>query len=500
MFGKWKEHFTTGYEQLQDNFSSFNDTLAAFSLDRLHDEESQINDTQAKQGKVEQLEDFHQEENTRNFRSLTSASNGKRNTQEQNRIKTTRNEINGRGGKLEQQNLKYEERQYSSEKEANDVYRIDQKSNHRSISKGQGIEMESNLSCNPNHIKDMNGINMYHRNSRAIDSLLISNESDYKQVHRIENSDVGNSERKKVKIDNKINDGYRTEEKKKALPFLISTGPPQRTTIVISKDQQNIDISKNSSQYLFNCQHDDIDPEPESKHSSRFSEDEEEGDDISNYWTFNLIDRTKNVLLDNVRSISESFPYSQINFSTRTKGSALTKETKRKERQRPYPRYQKRYSGGEKKESDIQRDNEIQDGQLAEEGLTIMSSNISYQDSSCVTKTLDDIFTPEEQEELLKFKQLSSRNKAPIPIMKVPGHPKKGMFSSLVYFLSYLTCSLFKLVRSICNYLSKCPLRDAFSSLARILNQRLPTPEKKLNVILIAMLLIVSYGLYRKYG
>ena len=487
MFGKWKEQFTLGYEQLQDNFSTVGDTFAAFSLDRLQDEEPPVYDILAKQQKVQEEKSFPKEENSVKGHVVSSKANEKWNIQDNDNPSAKINEGN-KIGNLEQESFKHEEKRNLKERGTNEVYSMGLKSNDENILNDHQISRESCLSSKTSHINNTNGINMYRRNSRAVDSVLISNVSSKKPKKGTDKAHVVNIRESENTINNNSDSGYRMNEKESSLT--------QSGATKTSNDPQNREISKGSSVFSLDGHYNnDLDLEPESKHNSHFSEDEEEGDDISNYWTFNLIDRTKNVMLDNVRSVSENFQQKvNLNFSTGTMGSTSMKENKRKDRQNSHLRYQTRYAG-EKKEVDIGKDSQIQEGQMAEEGLAIMSSNINYQGSSCVTKTLDDVLTAEEHQELSKFKQLSSKNKMPISI-----RTSRGIFSTLIYFVSYLICSLFKTVTIICGYLLECRLQNIFSDLTQIVNQQLSTPEKKLNVILIAMLIIVSYGMYRKFN
>ena len=117
-----------------------------------------------------------------------------------------------------------------------------------------------------------------------------------------------------------------------------------------------------------------------------------------------------------------------------------------------------------------------------------------------MTKSLDDIFTAEEHEELSKFKKMSSTGKRRIPIMEGYAHSEEGIVSGLINLVRFGIGSLFQTIILIGGYLFQCHLQDAILDLVRALNQRLSTPEKKLNVVLIAMLVIVSCGMYRKYG
>ena len=80
MFGNWKDQISAGYEQLQENFSSVGDTLAAFSLDRLQDEEPPIYDIVAHQ---EQKNQIQKQENHFHGGLMSSKVNEQWNTQEE---------------------------------------------------------------------------------------------------------------------------------------------------------------------------------------------------------------------------------------------------------------------------------------------------------------------------------------------------------------------------------------------------------------------------------
>lgn len=482
MFGNWKDQISAGYEQLQENFSSVGDTLAAFSLDRLQDEEPPIYDIVAHQ---EQKNQIQKQENHFHSELMSSKVNEKWNTQEEEKKNETMIETNNRET-LGSEILSYGEKGNPKRIDVKHNHIPDKRSDGYHSQNGNEIDLESYLSKKTSQSNSSKLANMYHRNARTVDSLIMPNGSPQKNS-RIDDSNLSNDFKDEI---------IRAD---------ISSREPKSGATITLYDSQNKDTSIEFSPFSLDRPYNDgIDTEPETKRNSHLSEDEDKGDDITNYWTFNLIDKTKSAVLDNVRSISENFQQNNVAFYGGTNMPTFPMEKSRKERQNSYPRYQmyakladskRRFEERNDKEKGME--NEAQETHFAEEGLAIKSSNINYQDSSCVTKSLDDIFTAEEHEELSKFKKMSSTGKRRIPIMEGYAHSEGGIVSGLINLVRFGICSLFQTIILIGGYLFHCHLQNAIPDLVRALNQRLSTPEKKLNVVLIAMLVIVSCGMYR---